>query len=180
MTLRTTLAPLAALALTIAAVAPASAQEPVPQDNSGGGQYLPSVPEGGGKKPEKDVENDAKSSDEALQPTVVEELEAQGADGAAAAAAAAATAPDSRALKRAQRRAERRKERRAERRREQASREQAENRLATQNASAGLPGAGDERLGVAFPIFLGASLLATLGVLAWRRRRGPDDALPPG
>jgi hypothetical protein len=184
MKLLRTLAPVAALAAALVLPASSSAQDPVPPGNSGGGQYLPSVPEGGGKKHEDDVRNDAKPSGERLPAPVVSELESQGSEGVAAAAAAAATTPDSdmleaakrrkerRAERRKERRAERRKERRAERQRELRQERRARDSLAAETASAGLPGAGEERLGAAFPIILGAGLIATLGLLAWRRRTG--------
>ena len=173
--------------LALALPAGSLAQESVPQDNAGGGQYIPSVPQADGNKPEVDVKNDARPSDEKLPEPVVSELESQGSDGAAAAATAAATAPQSDALeavKRRQarrvaaRRAERRKARRAAARRaERRAESRARDQLDAANASAGLPGSSDERLGIALPILLGSSLLVTL-LVAWRRRRA-TGASPP-
>lgn len=161
-------------------------------DNSGGSEYLPSVPEADGTSPEKGFGGDGtgddggpsgsghsgNSSDQAtpsggsggLPASTAEDLQSQGDDGAAAAAAAAATAPDSKALEQAKRR-------RAERKREQAVADRPAKPQGPPEVSpvadaskAGVTGSGDQGIGTFFPILLGLGLLVALAVIGRRLR----------
>jgi len=170
----------AALAVALALPALASAQDTVPESNSGGSQYLPTVPQGGGDESEKHAQNDAAKKGDEIPAPVVEDLESQSASGSQVAAAAAATAPESEQLDKAKRRAERqearrqkqrqerREERRAQRRRE--AREQAAEQ---QNAAqAGIP-TGDNRIGIVFPLLLVSALVLVVARQLIRRRADP-------
>ena len=154
----------------------AAAQDRVPDDNGAGDQYLPSVTNVDGNKPEPYVKNDAsKQTDEVPEP-LAGELQQGSTLGAEVAAAAAATAPQSdeldsakagKAERKAERRwAERRAERRADRRERQELRQRREARQQAEQqseaASAGL-GASDDRIGVLFPLLLGVALAVALG-----------------
>jgi hypothetical protein len=151
---------IAALLLALGAALPATALA-APAGGAGGSQYTPSIPGAGGDLEERDFGGSDEQTDANLPDSVTDELESSGSSGATAAAAAAATSPDSEALDRAKERA--------------ASREAVEklgaaDRVDSPVSSAGLtPQAGDDRIGMLFPVALGLSLIAALLLLARRR-----------
>ncbi len=153
----------AALALL---VLPATAQA-----QQGGGsaadEYTEDVPGAGGNQPSSDDDSGAAagpSSGGGLPPSVVNDLEAQGADGAGAAKLAQSTGPDK-------------------------GKGDAKDAAASTNPGdsgggvgevlnqlAGGDGESDGGMGVALPIILGVSLLAAVTLLLLRRRgTGPGE-----
>jgi hypothetical protein len=145
----------------------------VAQDSSGGGEYVPAVPDGGGARPEKDIGSGSDgTSSGSLPPATNQGLSSQGSDGAETAEVAEATAPEEVAVEEttAPARTERKdkdKDRKPAKKQERTTDDKEPDAIKTQTA--GLE--GSERIGGIFPLLLGLGLLAAGAGLYLRHRR---------
>lgn len=197
------LALLAVLSLPAAASAQGNGVSP---GNSGGGQYTPSVPTGGGPeeepdKPSKTTPKEPQSaggsdgggsapSASIVSPGALEDLSQEGTEPTAAGAGTsepAPTEPNAEQLAKRKQRQEARKKRAAERKRMRQERRRAERRrqrsrqAADAARTASVSGGGGERIGSVFPILLTVALVGSLLMIVRRRghlgRSASDD--PP-